>query len=154
MSIPIYSAAGRRLDIISQGELERLEAAGRIARIVRRRDGSPARAYLRPRDGTEACGSVAALAGQRYVYRERLVNCRVWTFRRLGRGDELRPYFSAVLNSCLAFADKGGSIHGRKPDRDHSSAGSVVTGGLATTRATQPPEGIPTMAPVVSLGPS
>ena len=91
--IPLYSAIGSRIDVISHRELERLESAGRIARIVRKRDGSPVRAYLHPRDGTEAAGCGSALGGQRYVFLQRLTNCRVWSFRSLGRGCELRPYF-------------------------------------------------------------
>lgn len=101
MSIQLYSAAGKRLDVISRRELERLDAAGHLARVVRRRDGTPTRAYLLPRDGFESPCALSALMGQRYSYLERLSDCRVWTLRRLGRGDELRPIFLAVLSSCL-----------------------------------------------------
>lgn len=101
MSIPLYSAAGQRLDHISLRELDRLHCAGRVSRIVRRRDGAPVRAYLRPRDGLETPCRLSAYMGQRYSYYERLVDCRVWTLRRLGRGDELRPVFLQVLHDCL-----------------------------------------------------
>lgn len=101
MSIPLYSSAGKRLDEISRHELVRLEAAGRLARVVRRRDGSPARAYLLPRDGLESPCELAAYLGQRYSYRERLSSCRVWSLKRLGRGSELRPIFLQVLTGCL-----------------------------------------------------
>jgi len=128
VSIPLYSAAGNRLDTISCHELARLQACGRIARVVRRRDGSPVRAYLLPRDGLESPGYLTAYMGQRYSYQQQLVNCRVWSLRRLGRGAELRPVFWAVLKSCLRPADGSGKDHGREPYHHHPAAGFVPSG--------------------------
>jgi len=101
--IPIYSAAGRRMDYASERELAQLDARGLIARIVRRRDGSPARAYLRPRDGLEAPGRLTSYMGQRYSYLQHLQCGQTWVLRRLGRGDELRPIFLRVLTECLVI---------------------------------------------------
>jgi len=101
--IPVYSAAGRRIDYASERELAQLEARGLLARIVRRRDGSPARAYLRPRDGLESPGRLSAYMGQRYSYIQHLQCGQTWVLRRLGRGDELRPIFLQVLTECLVI---------------------------------------------------
>lgn len=101
MSVQLYAADGRRVDIISRHDIERLDAAGRLSRIVRRRDGTPVRAYLYPRDGLECPVRPTAYMGQRYSFSECLSTGRVWTLRRLGRGNELRPIFLAVMTSCI-----------------------------------------------------
>lgn len=152
MSIPLYSAAGKRLNVISKQELERLEAGGRLARVVRRRDGSPARAYLMPRDGFESACPVSVYMGQRYSFPERLPSCRVWTLRRLGRGNELRPIFLAVLKSCLRAADESNENHGRKPNRYHPATGFLLneSGIVDAARA---PEGAVPKVPFLSAGP-
>jgi hypothetical protein len=109
--IDLYDCSGRRLDRISDRALSRLQADGQIARIVRRRDGRPMRAYMTARSKSELPGRMSAFVGQRYSYLEALENCRVWALRRLGRGDELRPIFLSVLHSCLVLDGGDGGPH-------------------------------------------
>jgi hypothetical protein len=58
--------------------------------------------FARKTDGTSAVGDQPPL-GTRYSFRERLDNGYLcWRLRRLGRGDELRPIFLAVMADCMA----------------------------------------------------
>lgn len=57
--------------------------------------------FARRADGTSAVGGQPPL-GTRYSFREHLDNGRLcWRLRRLGRGDELRPIFLAVVAQCM-----------------------------------------------------
>ena len=103
MQIPIFSAAGRPLDAVPVRVFERMQDDGRVARVVRRRDGTIARAYLRPRDASEMPAKISSYMGQRYSYLERLPSGQTWVLRRLGRGSELRPIFLQVLSECLVI---------------------------------------------------
>lgn len=102
MSVPVYSFSGSLLGSASARELDGLQSSGRLLRLVRRRDGSPARAYLRPADGLERPARLSAYMGQRYSYLEHLSGGgQTWALRRLGRGSELRPIFLRVFEECL-----------------------------------------------------
>lgn len=101
MHVPLFSAAGRPLDPVPVRVFERMQDDGRIARVIRRRDGTIARAYLRPRDASEVPARISSYMGQRYSYLERLPSGQTWVLRRLGRGSELRPIFLKVLSDCL-----------------------------------------------------
>jgi len=103
VQIPIFSAAGRPLDAVPVRVFERMQDDGRVARVIRRRDGTIARAYLRPRDASEVPAKISSYMGQRYSYLERLPSGQTWVLRRLGRGSELRPIFLQVLSECLVI---------------------------------------------------
>lgn len=107
MAIPLYLADGTRLDVISANELDRLQQAGRLARLVRRRNGEIVRAYLLPRNGSEVPLSSTVWRRQRYAYLQRLGDCRVWTLRRLGLGTEQQSCFFAVIHSCVREVNNG-----------------------------------------------
>lgn len=100
--IPLYTADGDLADWISEQRLTRLQSAGLIARVVRHRKGRVNRAILfrHPADG--AAVELRQYLGTRYSFREHLDNGRLCLrLRRLGRGDELRPFFLQVLLDCL-----------------------------------------------------
>lgn len=150
VSVPIYSAAGRCLDRISDRVLARMESAGRFARVVRRRDGVPVRAYLLPRDGTETLGRISVYLGQRYSFQERLSNCRVWTHRRIGPGT-FRQAFASVLKSCFGATDDKRDCD-RLSDSNYSPTGSILNWSKNRNAAQAPHVGRAT--PKVSAGPS
>jgi hypothetical protein len=57
--------------------------------------------FVRREDGAAAAGDQLPL-GTRYSFREHLDNGYLcWNLRRLGRGDELRPIFLAVVAECM-----------------------------------------------------
>jgi hypothetical protein len=102
--IPLYTADGVLSDWISERRLARLEAAGLIARVVRHK-GHINRAILFRRPGEGAAVELRQYMGTRYSFRERLDNGRLcWRLRRLGRGNELRPFFFAVVSGCMVDA--------------------------------------------------
>ena len=103
-SIPIYRSDGMLNDVVSEHALARLEAVGLIARVIRNRKGHVKRAILVMRPGEEPIRRTVYL-GTRYVFRDHLDNGKMcWALRRLGRGDELRPIFLAVVSECMVAA--------------------------------------------------
>lgn len=57
--------------------------------------------FMRKADGGNAVQAQAA-PGTKYSFREHLDSGHVaWSMRRLGKGNELRPIFLAVLTDCL-----------------------------------------------------
>jgi hypothetical protein len=100
--IPLYSADGELADWISEQRLARLVAAGLVARVVRHSKGHISRAILLPRPGEGSPVALRQYLGTRYSFREHLDNGRLcWKLRRLGRGNELRPIFLAVVTECM-----------------------------------------------------
>ena len=100
--IPLYSPDGELLDWIGQKRVERLLAA-ELVMAVRTRKGDIRRLVLRrgPDDPTPTC--LADYLGTRYSFRERLDSGRlVWTLRKLGKDDKLRPIFRQVVTDCMA----------------------------------------------------
>jgi len=101
--IPLYAAGGELSDWISEQRLARLQAAGLIARVVRHPKGHVNRAILFRRPGEGRAAELKDYLGTRYSFREHLDNGYLcWKLRRLGRGDELRPIFLAVVAECMA----------------------------------------------------
>ena len=101
--IPLYTADGELTDWVSEQALARLEHAGVVARVVRHRKGHINRAILVRRPGDGAAVELRQYMGTRYSFREHLDNGRLcWKLRRLGRGNELRPIFLAVVTECMA----------------------------------------------------
>ena len=67
------------------------------------RKGKIRRLNLRPRPDDPTPNCIADYIGTRYSFRERLDNGHiVWSLKKLGEGDKLRPIFRQVVNDCLA----------------------------------------------------
>jgi hypothetical protein len=106
--IPLYSADGELADWVSQQRLARLQAAGLLARVVRHRKGHINRAILFRRPGEAPPVKLRQYLGTRYSFPEHLDNGYIaWALKRLGRSDELRPVFLAVLLECLRWDGNG-----------------------------------------------
>jgi hypothetical protein len=100
--IPLYSFDGGLLDWISESRMNRLDRLGLI-KIVRHKKGHVARCILHRRPGDPKPVRVEDYLGTRYSFREHLDNGFLcWQLRRLGRADELRPIFLAVVTECMA----------------------------------------------------
>jgi hypothetical protein len=107
-AIPVYRADGRLYDHVTERALERLQAAGLIARVVRHRKGHINRAILVMRPGEEPLRRTAYL-GTRYSFQDRLEHGLCWDLKRLGgerwganyAPDDVRPIFLQVVADCL-----------------------------------------------------
>ena len=90
------------IDWITPKRLERLEKAALLERVVRGSKGQARRAYLKWRLGDPE-PILRVRSGTRYSFREKLPKAGkvLWTLKRLGVGDELRPIFLRVLTDCL-----------------------------------------------------
>ena len=103
--IPVYKADGTLYSRVTEQGLARLQALGLVARVVRHRKGHINRAILFRRSGEGRAAELKDYLGTRYSFREHLENGYLcWKLRRLGRGDELRPIFLAVVAECMAKA--------------------------------------------------
>lgn len=100
--IPLYSFDGGLLDWISEPRMERLDRLGLI-KIVRHKKGHVARCIMHRRPGDPKLVRLEDYLGTRYSFKEHLDNGHLcWRLRRLGRGNELRPIFLAVVSECMA----------------------------------------------------
>ena len=100
--IPLYTADGELCDWISEKRMARLDRLGLI-KIIRHKKGRVARCILHQRPGGPKLVRLTDYLGTRYSFREHLDNGHLcWRLRRLGRGDELRPIFFAVVTGCMA----------------------------------------------------
>jgi hypothetical protein len=108
--IALYTADGELKERINERRLAKLEAMGRIARVVRHRKGHINRAILvrLPGEGTPV--QPADYLGTRYSSRQRLGDGHsCWRLRALGgkpsetdlAPEEVRPIFLRVLLDCL-----------------------------------------------------
>lgn len=111
--IALYNADGQLIDRISEKRLERLQALGRIARVVRHRKGHINRAIQFPLPGEGKPMRAADYMGTRYSTKQRLSEGHsCWRLRALGdRASEtdlapieVRPVFLQVLLDCLSHA--------------------------------------------------
>jgi hypothetical protein len=99
--IPCYNADGSSRGFRSLECARRLIAAGLVTPVYGRK-GHIRAVFARREDGAAAVGDQPPL-GTRYSFREHLDNGYLcWRLRRLGRGDELRPSFLAVVANCMA----------------------------------------------------
>lgn len=110
-SVPIYRADGPLIDWADDQRLARLESFGLVARLVRRRDGAPARAYLHVRPGDPKPTSPAALLGTRYAVRERLSHGPQWDLRHLGSDRDVRTTKLATCRSVAAWRAQSRITH-------------------------------------------
>ncbi|MFZ5928622.1 MAG: hypothetical protein ACOYX1_14385 [Acidobacteriota bacterium] len=99
--IPCYAADGTSRGYRSPECARRLIQAGLVTAVYGRK-GHLRAIFARQADGASAVGDRPPL-GTRYSFREHLDNGYLcWKLRRLGRGDELRPIFLAVVAECMA----------------------------------------------------
>jgi len=98
--IPCYAADGTSRGLRSPACARRLIESGLVTPVYGRK-GHLRAIFARREDGAAAVGAQPPL-GTRYSFREHLDNGYVcWRLRRLGRGDELRPVFLAVVTECM-----------------------------------------------------
>ena len=102
-TIPLYTVDGELYDWITEQRMARLDRLGSI-KAVRHKKGRVARCILHRWPGDPKTVRLSGYLGTRYSLREHLDNGSFcWRLRRLGRGDELRPLFLAVVADCMTF---------------------------------------------------
>lgn len=107
--IPVYHADGSLFAWASEQRFARLQSAGMVARVVRRRKGLIDRAILFLRPGEPKPLSASSLMGTRYSFKESLEHGPAWDLKRLGGGrdgktyapPELQPDFLRVIADCM-----------------------------------------------------
>ncbi|MCW5982460.1 MAG: hypothetical protein KIT09_30515 [Bryobacteraceae bacterium] len=107
-TIPLYACDGAFIEQATARRIARLDKLGLI-RLVRHRKGHVNRAILLGRPGEPKPVPVAAYAGRKYSFRERLEHGHAWELKRLGGiGDgktyapsEIRIIFLQVIADCL-----------------------------------------------------
>ena len=109
--IPLYNADNELIDRISEQRLARLQALGRIARVVRHRKGHINRAIQIRLQSDGSALQPADYLGTRYSSRQQLSEGRsCWRLRALGDRPsetelapaEARPVFLQVVLDCLS----------------------------------------------------
>ncbi|HWR52108.1 MAG TPA: hypothetical protein VN428_13440 [Bryobacteraceae bacterium] len=101
--IPYYTCDGKPLGYRTIECVERWLAENRVTAVYGRK-GHIKAIYHPKRDGDSAVDRTPH-AGTQYSFRERLDNGhRNWTLKRIGKGNELRPVFLAVVAGCATGA--------------------------------------------------
>jgi hypothetical protein len=99
--IPYYAVDGSSRGFRSPACARQLIEAGLVTPVYGRK-GHLRAIFARREDGAGVVGDQLPV-GTRYSFREHLDNGYLcWRLRRLGRGDELRPIFLAVVTECMA----------------------------------------------------
>ena len=106
--IPVYHADGSLFAWASEQRFARLQSAGLVARVVRRRGGRITRAILFIRPGEPKPVSAITVMGTTYSFKERLEHGQAWELKRLGGNSdvetyappETRPAFLQVVADC------------------------------------------------------
>ena len=106
--IPVYNADGSLYACVSDKRLTRLQSAGLLARVVRKRKGEITRAILFLRPGESKPLSTSSVMGTRYSFREILKHGPAWELKHLGGNrdgktyapPEMRPDFLQVVADC------------------------------------------------------
>ena len=107
--IPVYYADGSLYAWASEQRLSRLQSAGLVARVVRRRKGCINRAILFMRPGEPKPMSASSAMGTRYSFKELLDHGQVWDLKHLGGNrdgktyapPEVRAAFLQVVADCI-----------------------------------------------------
>jgi len=109
--IALYNADGELIDRISERQLEKLQALGRIARVVQHRKGHINRAIRVRLCGEGSPTRPTDYQGTRYSSRQMLGDGHLcWRLRGLGDGqsetdlapEAVRPLFLQVILGCLS----------------------------------------------------
>lgn len=99
--IPLFTSDGRSMGFRSKETAQRLIANGLVTAVYGRK-GHLKALHSKRSDGSPSVEANAP-AGTRYSFREHLECGKVaWKLKRLGKGDELRPIFMAVVTDCLS----------------------------------------------------
>lgn len=111
--IALYNADGELIDRITERRLEKLQALGRIARVVRHRKGHINRAIQIRLPGEGKPARPADYLGTRYSVKQPLSDGHsCWRLRSLGdrqsetdlAPEEVRPVFLQVVLDCMSQA--------------------------------------------------
>lgn len=111
--IALYNADGELIDRITERRLEKLQALGRIARVVRHRKGPINRAIQIRLPGEGKPARPADYLGTRYSVKQPLSDGHsCWRLRSLGdrqsetdlAPEEVRPVFLQVVLDCMSQA--------------------------------------------------
>jgi hypothetical protein len=114
-NIAVYSCDGALVQWIDQKRLDRLIATGRVARVIRKRNGKTTRVTLHLRPGESRPSFLSDYVGTKYSFRQHLDDGHYcFRLRALGDNrndddhnlapDEVRPIFLRVLLDCIAPA--------------------------------------------------
>ena len=97
--VGVYDSGGKFQCWATEKRFDRLNSLGLFEKVVRTHAGQATRAYLKEHGRI----LLRANPGTRYSFREKLPEAAkvVWTLKRLGVGDELRPIFLRVVTDCL-----------------------------------------------------
>jgi hypothetical protein len=106
--IPVYNAEGSLYACVSEQRFARLQSAGLVARVVRRRKGCIARAILFVRPGEPKPMSANSVLGTKYSFRELLHHGPAWELKHLENSrdgknyapPEMRLAFLQVVADC------------------------------------------------------
>jgi len=106
--IPVYNADSSLFAWASEQRFARLQSAGLVARVVRRRNGRIARAFLFMRPGEPKPVSASSVTGTKYSFRELLEHGPAWELKHLGGNrdgetyapPETRQAFLQVIADC------------------------------------------------------
>jgi hypothetical protein len=110
VSIPVYCADGSLYACASEQRFAKLQSAGLVAHVVRRRKGGPIiRAILFLRPGEPKPLSASSVMGTRYSLKESLAHGHAWELKHLDGSHagktyappELRAIFLQVVADCL-----------------------------------------------------
>ena len=107
--IPVYYADGSLYAWASTQRIARLQSAGLVASVVRRRKGCLCRVILSLRSAESRPKSATSVGGTRYSFRERLEGGPTWELKCLGNNHdgktyappEMRAAFRRVVEDCL-----------------------------------------------------
>ena len=107
-SIPVYHADGSLYAWASEQRLARLQSAGLVARVVRKRTDKITRAILFLGPGEPKPLSASSLMGARYSVNEPLEHGRAWELKHLDGSRDgvnyappgMRPAFFQVVADC------------------------------------------------------
>jgi len=99
--IPYYDADGKPRGFRTLEAARRL-LANEVVTACYGRKGHIKAIFLRKADGSNVV-QAEITGGTHYSFREHFDCGRVaWSLKRLGKGDELRPIFLAVVADCMA----------------------------------------------------
>src|ERR1035438_1483064 len=109
--IPVYNADGSLYAWASEQRFARLQSAGLVARVVRRREGRISRATLFLRPGEPRPSPASSLMGTRYSFKELLEHGPAWELKHLDGSrsgktyapPETRAAFLQVVADCTVI---------------------------------------------------
>ena len=134
-SIPIYRADGELCGAIGPAALQRMQAAGLIARVIKSRKGEIKRAIMVPRRHGDKPLPLTAYMGTRYSFLDRMPVGQCWDLKRLGGArwgtnyapEEVRPIFLQVVRECLVPNMTRGSAAVARRTHNPQAVGSIPT---------------------------